>query len=825
MIAINQRIAKVPHIPSEVVALLSALHLGEPDLEPLSRLSKEQWVSLIDFCDIAHLTLPLAQLHTNHFPEWVRERLSTNLADNAMRFEKTRETYREVDEALHSAGVEYILIKGFTQAPDYVVSPKLRAQADFDIVCTPDQIETAQAALEAIGYCPYQSKIDRRADHMPTLVRHRGEKWKGNAFDPDIPLGIDLHFCLWNEKALRFSIPVDDFWKRRVFRTIDGLTFPALHPVDHFGYLALHILRNILRGDWVIHLVRELAVFLHAHARDDSFWTEWTELHDSQLRSFEAFAFYYARAWFGCSLHPQVDEAISSLQPTQLHLLSRTSVTCLENIFRRNKDSIWLHMTLLSSVRNKRAMLARTFIPSSVSSINSPAVLTRNNRLIQPKSSSRWIQYLSYLIARSTSHLQADLTTLTRGLRWWCSKSQLPSQYWIFLSASFFFDLGLFIYLFLFNLFLIGRGYTEKNLGVFTSAMAIGNLIGALPSGMLARRLGLRPVLLACFVLAIAVSSARALFLSFPAQLMLAFLAGLTLSAWAVCLSPVVAQLTNEKQRPAAFSFLFSLGIGLGAVGGLAGSRLPGALAHFHHSNRGLDSAQLVLLLSCAIVGIGIWPATKLRLTHAPVSEKSRPLLTPFLLRYLPAIAVWSVVTGSFSPLASVYLAKHVHLSLHQIGNAFAFSQLSQVGAVLLAPALFRRLGLINGVVFTQIAAAALLLIMAFITDPFAAAAAYVFFSAFQWMNEPGLYSLLMNMVPPEDRSGAAASNSLAMSGSQAIAGTLAGGAFARYGYPPVLRGIALMALLAATLFRNLQPRRQPESQPVLDDSSGKLHN
>jgi predicted MFS family arabinose efflux permease len=230
---------------------------------------------------------------------------------------------------------------------------------------------------------------------------------------------------------------------------------------------------------------------------------------------------------------------------------------------------------------------------------------------------------------------------------------------------------------------------------------------------------------------------------------------------------------------------------------------------------------QLVLLASCAIVALGIWPAARLRLTRPLIQEKRRPLISPFLLRYLPAIAVWSLVTGSFAPLASVYLARHVHLSLPQIGNAFSLSQIVQVGAVLLAPMLFRRWGLISGIVFTQMGAAILLLALASSASPLAAIAAYVCFSAVQWMNEPGLYSLLMSMVPAEARSGASASNSLVMSASQAIAATLAGSAFVRYGYPAALRGIAVIALLAASLFWNLQSRAQRESSPALHDAAG----
>jgi predicted MFS family arabinose efflux permease len=808
-------------IPREVVALLKGLQLTEPDLEPLKKLSSDEWHSLLDFCDLSHLTLPLAQLPMEGMPWWVVDRLRSNLADNAKRFERLKETYREIAEALDRFGVEYIVIKGFTQAPDYVPSPGFRLQSDFDLFCQPTQIGVAQAALESIGYIPVRSKQDRRADHVPPLVRPGKWMWKGNPFDADMPPGIDLHFCLWNESAALFSVPIGDFWDRRVLRSVEGLDFPALHPVDHLGYLSLHILRNILRGDWIVHLVRELASFLHAHAHDNAFWANWSEMHDDSLRSFEAIAFYYARAWFGCAVHSHVENAIADLHPTQFHWLRRVCGTGLENMFRRNKDSVWLHMTFLTSTRKKWTILTRTFIPTRISSISSPAVVARNKSGVPSKSKYRLRPYIGYLMSRSSSHVRANLTALCRALYWRLSRHRLSPQFWIFLAASFFFDLGLSTYYFLFNLFLVGHGYTEKDLGFFTSAMAVGNLLGALPSGKLAQRLGLRPVLLACFVLAIALSTVRALLLSFPLQLLLAFLAGVTLSAWAVCLPIAVAQLTEEKERPVAFSLLFSLGIGLGALAGLAGSRLPGLLGSYRLHDRGLDPAQLVLLLSCGIVALGLWPAMKLRFTRTEVSGRPRPILSPFLLRYLPAVAVWSLVTGSFSPLASVYLARHVHLSLQQIGNAFSLSQIAQVGAVLLAPVFLQRWGLIRSIVFTQIAAASMLLAMGFLDRPLVAVVAYICFSAFQWMNEPALFSLLMKMVPPEDRSGAAASNSLVMSGSQAVAGTLAGGAFARYGYPAVLRGIALMALLAASFFRNLQERRLPKSSPVLDDVSG----
>ena len=94
-------------------------------------------------------------------------------------------------------------------------------------------------------------------------------------------------------------------------------------------------------------------------------------------------------------------------------------------------------------------------------------------------------------------------------------------------------------------------------------------------------------------------------------------------------------------------------------------------------------------------------------------------------------------------------------MPLRSIGTVFSVSQIAQVVAVLVAPFLFRRCGLIYGIVVTQLAACFCLCLLVIWVSPLIAAAIYVGFTAFQWMNEPGLYSLLMGNVPANHRGGA----------------------------------------------------------------------
>jgi predicted MFS family arabinose efflux permease len=122
--------------------------------------------------------------------------------------------------------------------------------------------------------------------------------------------------------------------------------------------------------------------------------------------------------------------------------------------------------------------------------------------------------------------------------------------------------------------------------------------------------------------------------------------------------------------------------------------------------------------------------------------------------------------------------------------------------AILASPVIFRRFGLVTGIMYTQIAAAISLGCLAVIPGASVAALVYAGYSAFQWMSEPGMFSLLMSRVADSERAGASALNFLVISSSQALAAAVAGASFGRFGYPTVLAVIALVALGAAVAFR-----------------------
>ena len=188
-------------------------------------------------------------------------------------------------------------------------------------------------------------------------------------------------------------------------------------------------------------------------------------------------------------------------------------------------------------------------------------------------------------------------------------------------------------------------------------------------------------------------------------------------------------------------------------------------------------------------------------------------------------MAVWALVTGSFPPFANVYFVHHLGLSLQKMGFVFSLAQLVQFLAVLCAPLLFRLTGLVKGVILTQLATAAALASLALIhSGPYGGTPAvwvYPVYMAMQFMNEPGIYSLLMDKIPPGERSSASASTFFVSNGCQAMASAAMGIAIVRFGYSAALLAIAGLAVAATLLFARLSGSHAasaPDSSGCLED-------
>jgi hypothetical protein len=336
-------------LPPAVRALLQ-LFSGSTPNPPLT---EDEQRSLLELADRTHCT----SLVTGD--EIARSARSKNI----QRRPRLWLAYDEAAAALSHRGIDFVLLKGFTHEVDSDIDPDRRYQSDLDFLCLPEDIDRARAALQQTGYGEHGS-VDLSDNHARPLVKPFTWQWRGDYYDPDLPISVELHHTLWSKGRDRIRVPdIRSFWNRRTALTIDGRAIPALAEPDRVAFAALHVLRHILRNNASPAHVFELARILTRRADDEAFWNRWTEAHDAPFRALQAIAFQFAAQWFGCRLSPTADQECRALpEPVQAWFRSY-AFSPLVNLVEPNKDALWLHLALLPRRMDRIAVAARRMIP------------------------------------------------------------------------------------------------------------------------------------------------------------------------------------------------------------------------------------------------------------------------------------------------------------------------------------------------------------------------------------------------------------------------------------------------------------------------------
>ena len=408
-----------PALPRGPAAALAALHLGEPQPDGLARLNDREWRDALDFCARSQITLALRRRARDTMPVWVREVTDQNLAHNLERLRRLHELYRFLSEQLAAEGIEFLALKGLTHSPQFGSEPQDRPQYDIDLYAPRETLFTARDALLAAGFEPQAGMEAFPTDHLPALIRKTGWQWRGDVFDPEMPLAVELHFQFWNGETERLEAPgVEEFWRRRIGRRIAGVDLCVLRPPDALGYAALHVLRHTLQGSGRPFHVYEVACFLDSHAVDSAFWANWRALHSPPLRRLEAVAFRLASAWFGCDLAPAAIDEIEQLPAATQAWFDEFALSPACRLFASNKDELWLHLSLLASRRDAflvaRRRLFPVRLPPPVDAIHIPQSEMRWRRRVL-----KGLRWSAYSASRLIHHAAALPGAVSSGARWW----------------------------------------------------------------------------------------------------------------------------------------------------------------------------------------------------------------------------------------------------------------------------------------------------------------------------------------------------------------------------------------------------------------------
>lgn len=356
----ERRWASVKGVPSPVASALDALRFRNPS-------QPESATEALDFLDRNQLTLIFG--NACEVPA-LRQRLDRNLQGNRLRLKRLHTEYEAIAAALERAGVEHVVLKGFSHGVDFLPDPTLRAHYDLDLLVPPDQLEAARRAISGLGFETPHPQHGRPIDHAAPMVRKTDWQWRNDYFDPNIPAVVELHYRTWDAET-------------------EGFQIPELTAHNRFRYAAAHALRHLLRGNLKAFHIYELAYFLHQGGET------------SDIGPHQAIICDLAQRWFSCDLPDPANKAVAALPIAVRNWLEHYWASPIAAQFRPNKDELWLHFELVSPRAARWRIARRRLFPSRL-----PDPL---HGVAKPPESvvTRAIGYSSFLARRSTFHLQS----------------------------------------------------------------------------------------------------------------------------------------------------------------------------------------------------------------------------------------------------------------------------------------------------------------------------------------------------------------------------------------------------------------------------------
>jgi hypothetical protein len=396
-------------LPAHVRGLFDLLCGGTPQLYG------PQWQSLLKFADESQCTLFLQG--AAGLPDWFAKEIDDRLARNAERRKRILQAYQEVSGTLRSRGLEFVLLKSFTHEDGFGIEGAQRVQYDLDFLLAASELSAGHAALLGIGYAPHGTS-ELSGLHGRPLVKPGDWRWRGDYYDPDMPIPVEMHGKLWDSATNRLAAPGwEAFWERRTLThggisSDGGIVIPALAEPDRVAFATLHVLSHILHNNLRLSHAFELARFLKTRAGDLPFWEAWRNLHDPALRALETISFRFAAEWFGCPFPAALQESWQSMDASVRSWFARFSFSPVVNLVQPNKDVVWLHAALLPGGRDRWSVLTKHLVPLRV----------------PDRSEATGTSYTERFFRRARYHARALASALWNGLCWRWAASSTASE-------------------------------------------------------------------------------------------------------------------------------------------------------------------------------------------------------------------------------------------------------------------------------------------------------------------------------------------------------------------------------------------------------------
>jgi len=401
-----------------------------------------------------------------------------------------------------------------------------------------------------------------------------------------------------------------------------------------------------------------------------------------------------------------------------------------------------------------------------------------------------------------------------------------------YLYGLFLCGLGQSIFSLLFNLYLRELGLSDAGIGQILSKVSLGAAVAALPVAFLFRRLSSRSILVAAGALTAVTYMLQGTLVAPELLLLAGFLSGMVVTTFRLSIAPVVMREVSATLRPYLFSAAFTVLFLASIVGSILGGALPHAFQTL------TDSTRLALRWSlwgaCALTFLASIPFYRMT-SGGPAPEAATPVTPWEQLRELTEVdwglqlklalpaALIGLGAGLIIPFLNLYFRDRFGLTPASIGALFALMQAFMVLGNLFGPAVSRRLGLVRGVVATQLLSVPFMAALALSHSFPIVVVAFLFRAGLMNMNQPLTTHFAMEVVPEREHAITNSLLSLSWFVAWSISADIGGALIQRRGYTEPLLLAAALYILASILywafFHRVPEVRVPRSEVELPDA------
>jgi len=385
----------------------SALHVLDAGMDPFvldvwRTGTERQWATLLRWLDESGLALYfLARVRelgaAAHLPLSMLDALESRQYENRQRAAAASSELVRAYRALTMAGVDFLLLKGFSLVPAACPDPALRHQLDIDLMIESRQASQALGALVTLGY---------------DLVAVSRDTWELKTPSSELPSRKDM-YKVHSQRSLELHlVTTAAFAQMRAegeLITIEGTCIPVLSAVSRlFGqaeHIAAHMMSEWIRSSWLL----EFRNVVHFHAEDDLFWevAKTYRNRDVQLLYFLGTATAITRTLFPSFPEiPLLRAAEAALPQAQQHWIAEYGRKAMMASFPGTK--LYLLQPATTRQFRRRRLLPLRLPPSPVvASDRTPAARWRGLRT-----------FCAYAVARAVFHLREGARFLWEAQQW-----------------------------------------------------------------------------------------------------------------------------------------------------------------------------------------------------------------------------------------------------------------------------------------------------------------------------------------------------------------------------------------------------------------------